>query len=204
MRRVLSLLLGLVLALLTGCFTCEAPFYLDAQVKQDARIEGLYRNEATGNSDGTSWSITRSNDFPGKYDVLINDGPETAKLTGTLFLLDKTLFLDLYPRSAPGARGGSGPGTVSELIRAFMYEPRHVVWKVELSDTATKYWFPAGNGVIAALRKAPELKGKPAKEPTIIPLPPSTSEAQKYLRKFANDPSVFNYPGQLIKQKKDA
>ena len=143
--------------------------------------------------------------FKGQYDVEVREGGESAVLLGTLFRLDQSLFLDLYPiKDSIEKASQSGAPSVMELIRSIMFEPRHVAWKVEITDKGLNYWFPAGNGVVAALSKAPELKGKPLRgtpeeQPTIT-LPASTKGAQKYLLRFAHDATVFNYKGQLIKK----
>ncbi len=205
-RNGIVVLLALASVFASGCFTCVAPFYEDAQVVQDSRIEGLHKNLGlTGNPDDTEWSIKPSVALKGKYDVDVHEGGSSAVLLGTLFRLDQFLFLDLYPiKDSNENASQGGPPSVMEIIRSIMYEPRHIAWKVEITDKGLNYWFPAGNGVVAALSKAPELKrkplrGTPEEQPTIT-LPASTKEAQKYLLRFAHDPMVFNYKGQLIKK----
>jgi len=203
MRRILLLLSFFAAALVTGCFTCEAPFYEDNQIVQDERIKGTYENAKDGKKDGSVWTFKLGIDFEGKYDVLVEDGAVSVELVGTLFRLEKQLFLDLYPLHDSGVRHvAGGAPTVSEVIRSTMYERRHVVWKVDVSDTGLTYWFPFGNGAAAAWQQAPELKPKNVEGPTL--LPPSTKEAQKYLRRFVGDAAVFNFKGELTKRKKDA
>ena len=204
MRRVILLLTLVATALLSGCFTCEAPFYEDSQIVQDARIEGTHDSSREGKKDESVWTIKRSMDFEGKYDVSVRDGAVSVELVGTLFRLDKQLFLDLYPLHDSGVRREAGVPTVSEAIRSTMYERRHVVWKVEITDAGLTYWFPYGNGAAAAWRQAPELKPASVEERQTIRLPPSTKEAQKYLRRFMGDASVFNYKGELLRRKKNA
>jgi hypothetical protein len=206
-RKIILGLLTLACIFVNGCFTCVAPFYEDGQIIQDSRIEGLHSNVGMASGpDDTEWLIKPSVEFKGKYDVEVREGRSSALLLGTLFRVDKFVFFDLYPiKDSPEDASQSGPPSVTELIRSIMYEPRHVAWKVEITDTSLNYWFPAGNGIVAALKQAPELKGKPVRgtleeQPTIT-LPASTKEAQKYLLRFAADPNVFNYKGQLIKKK---
>ena len=87
-----------------------------------------------------------------------------------------------------------------------MYEPRHIAWKVEITDNGISYRFPVGNGVVAALKQAPELREKPLHDTPegqqTITLPASTKEAQKYLLRFAPDATVYNYKGRLVEKKK--
>ena len=101
------------------------------------------------------------------------------------------------------ARGVSYAYDGTEALRGVMYKPLHVVWKVELSDDAVSYWFPYGNGVMAALRQAPELKTERTDRAERILLPGGPKEAQKYLLKFKDDASVFNYKGRLVRKKTD-
>ena len=204
MRPVLSLLSLLAVALLSGCFSCEAPFYEVTEIVQDARIEGTHDSSKDGSKDESVWTIKQSKDHKGKYDVSVKDGDVSVGLLGTLFRLDKQLFLDLYPLRDSGVRRNAETPTVSQVIRSAMYEPRHVVWKVELTDAGLTYWIPVGHGVAAVLRQAPELRPERVeerKERLAIPLPPSTKEAQKYLRRFMGDPSVFNYKSELLRRK---
>ena len=54
---------------------------------------------------------------------------------------------------------------------------------------------------MAALRQAPELKTDPVESAARILLPGPPKEAQKYLLKFKDDASVFNYKGRLVRKK---
>ena len=74
MRRIMLSLSLFASALLTGCFTCEAPFYEANQVVQDERLTGTYDNSQDGKKDGSIWTFQPSMDFKGKYDVFIKDG----------------------------------------------------------------------------------------------------------------------------------
>jgi hypothetical protein len=208
MHRPISLLVIAVVAL-TGCFTSTVPFYEDGQVVQDQRIEGTYDSSRDGKKDESVWDIepSKERDDHGKlqrrYSVTVRDGDVSIELLGTLFRLDKLLFLDLYPVRDCGMRDGGGVPTVSEVIRSAMYERRHVVWKVEFADTGLTIWFPTENGSARAVMLAPELKRARA-EGIEIALPASTREVQGYLRRFATNSSVFDYRGELVRRKKDA
>ena len=90
--------------------------------------------------------------------------------------------------------------TPSEIIHTFMYERRHVIWKVEVTDTNVTYYFPFADGTTVATAKAPALKRKSLGVGHILVLPESRVEAQSYLRQFADDTNVFNYRGQLLKK----
>lgn len=200
MRRNTLLLALMPAALLSGCFTCVVPFYLNTQIVQDARIEGRHDSTRDGKKDESVWTIAPNLDHKGKYQVFIEDGKASVELVGTLFRLDRQLFFDLYPVSDSGVRE-IPEGSVSQVIRLTMYDRRHVVWKVELTDAGLTYWFPYGNGAAAAWRQAPELKPLYLDESQSIRFQ-STKEAQKYLSRFAGDKSVFNFKGELIRQKK--
>ena len=184
---------------LAGCFTCESPFYEDAQITQDPRMEGFYENEVQGQKDECSWRITRNLDYPGKYELVIKDHSATVELLATLFRVETNLFLDLYPLTDSGVYTPGDVPTVSQFVRRALYEPHHAVCKVKVSDEGLKYWVPAGRGISAALQKAPELKPNVSRSGDCIKLPPSTKQAQTYLRRFADDASVFTAEGMLKK-----
>jgi hypothetical protein len=200
-RKLIPLVVTVTCVLLSGCFTREDAFYEDSQVVQ-APLQGAYRNimELTGHSDGgASWFIAPSMDYPGKYEFTIQESDVTVVLLGTFFSVGTNLFLDLYPLRDSGVYRVGGTATVTEAIRGAMFKPLHVAWKVQLTGDGLDYWFPYGNGVMAALRQAPELKAEPAQPPARVFLPGSPKEAQKYLMKFKDDASVFNYKGRLVK-----
>jgi hypothetical protein len=191
---------------LTGCFTSEQPFYEDSQIIQDARIEGLHESYSSmppdrngeGNKDGTTWWIGASPDRKGKYDVHVRDGQVSIQLIGTLFKVEEMMFLDLFPVRDSGVRNEIF--SISELMRLAFYSPRHVIWKVELSDTGFKYTMPTfKNGTFSAVRQAPELKPHVTAD-GILALPGPPKESQKYLQRFANDSTVFNFKGELRKK----
>jgi hypothetical protein len=92
-----------------------------------------------------------------------------------------------------------GAVSVTEVLHNFVYDARHVIWKVEISDTNVTYRFPSGSGAMAASKKAPELKLKGKNHGCVVLLAEPKIEAQKYLRQFAGDTEVFNYQGTLVK-----
>jgi hypothetical protein len=118
-------------------------------------------------------------------------------LVGTLFQVEKSMFLDLFPVTDSGVHAEAV--SVSEVIRNAFYARRHVVWKVELSDTGLKYSAPYKNGTSSAAKQAPELKTQFNKEGN-LELSGPAKESQKYLLRFADDPSVFNVAGELRKE----
>ena len=204
--HVIAIFLVLVAsALLSGCLISEAPFYEEKQIVQDSRIEGVFTNTGsqTGQprADGSVWYIEKKADAPGKYRVTLTDGDATVELVATLFRLEGTLFLDLFPIRDSGMNHVPGGVTATEFLHGVMFQPRHVVWKVEFSTNGVAYSFPAGNGAAAAAKKAPELQSKMNPDAAIILLPNSPKESQKYLIQFAKDSSVFNYRGELMRKK---
>ena len=195
---------------LTGCFTSVAPFYEESQIIQDARIEGRHENyihsppskTGEGSKEGSVWTIRASEGEGkrGKYDVHVRDKEVSIKLIGTLFKVEEMVFLDLYPVTDSGVRFAPEATSISEIMRLAFYSPRHVVWKVELSDIGIKYSLPSfKNGTFSAARQAPELSPH-VTEHGILVLPGPAKESQKYLLRFANDESVFNYKGELKKK----
>jgi hypothetical protein len=189
--------LGFALLLVSGCFTSEGPFYEEKQIAQDKRLEGSFENSSMDKKDGTSWDIWPDLDNEGKYHIRITDGPATIELLGTLFKLDGRLFMDLFPMSDSGVQHVGGVVTVSEAIHGIMFRPVHAVWKVELSTDGIAYSFPTGNGNMAALREAPELKAMYDTNRQVFLMPSSPKVSQKYLARFAMNTSVFNYKGEL-------
>jgi hypothetical protein len=192
-------LIGSFGLLLSGCFTCVAPFYEDNQVVQDKRVEGTHESSRNGKKDESIWTIQPSLDAMGKYDVSVRDGDVSIELIGTLFKLDGLLFLELYPIRDSGVRRADVP-TASQIIRSAMYERRHVVWRIEFTGTGLNFWVPSSNGSAVARRLAPELKASQGDDNFAVLLPPSTKEAQMYLRQFATNSSVFDYKCELLKK----
>jgi hypothetical protein len=211
MKKCITCALTGTLIISAGCFTSDGPVYEDSQVFQDKRIEGEFDNGAnfskgpSPKKDGSIWMIAASPEEKGKYEVWVKEGNAQIDLRGTLFRLGSVAFLDLYPLRDSGMyHVGGDPPTVTEIIHTTMFQRRHIIWKVELSDSEVTYWFPFGNGVTAALKKAPELKHKSDNDASLIILPESQKEAQSYLRQFATNSDVFNYKGQLIRKKQPA
>jgi hypothetical protein len=202
-QKLIPLVVTVSCVILSGCFTREDAFYEDSQVVQ-APVQGAYQNimDATGHTDGgASWFITPSVDHAGKYEFTIRESDVTVVLLGTFFRVGTNLFLDLYPLRDSGVYRVAGAATVTEAIRGAMFKPLHVVWKTELTGDSLSYSFPHGNGVVAALRQAPELKAEPAESAARIILSGSPKDAQKYLMRFKDDASVFNYKGRLVKRR---
>ncbi|MCX6924546.1 MAG: hypothetical protein NT154_15230, partial [Verrucomicrobia bacterium] len=108
------------------------------------------------------WFIAPSVAHPGKYEFTIRESDVTVVLLGTFFRVGTNLFLDLHPLRDSGVYRVGGTPTVTEAIRGAMFKPLHVAWKTELTGDGLSYSFPYGNGVMAALRQAPELKAEPA------------------------------------------
>jgi hypothetical protein len=114
------------------------------------------------------------------------------ELLGTLFRVGDMLFLDLCPTR------DSAMSSVSMTNHAILFPGRHFVWKVGLSTNGVAYSFPAvGDGVMAALKEAPELKDKLDRKLQALVFPDAPRDAQKYLLKFATNSEVFNYKGEM-------
>ena len=201
MRRLFLILLPVVI--LTSCFTSKSPLYEANQVVQDDRLSGIYTNLYDGKSgDRSTWTIKRSGDQGWRYDILIKDGVASIELAATLFRLDTNLWLDLYPLRDSGARHQADVPTASEIIHLAFFEAYHIAWKVEILDDQIAYYCPAsGGGAEKVLKEAPELKSRRYDNWTFIVLPDSPKEAQKYLRRFADDPEVFMFKGKLMRKK---
>jgi hypothetical protein len=201
-RVVTVCALGVALLLVNGCFTSEGPFYEEKQIVQDKRLEGSFENSSMDKKDGTSWDIWSDSDNEGKYHIRITDGPATIELLGTLFKLDGRVFMDLFPISDSGVYHVGGTATVSEAIHGVMFRPVHAVWKVEFSTNGVAYSFPTGNGNMAALREAPELKGLYDTNREVFLMPNAPKSSQRFLTRFATNTSVFNYKGELKRKPK--
>jgi len=203
--RFCQLALPLILpVLLTGCFTSVDPVFDDNQIVNDPRIEGHFTNQAQdGNALKSTWWVRPSVDFQKHYEVWVTDGPATIELIGTLFRLDKSLYLDLYPMHDSGQwHKPSEPQTESEMLHSVVFDPRHLIWKVEISDSSISYAVPTRNGVGQAVGLLPELRTsvRAAGELAIILLPKSKKDAQECLRKFGDNPKIFDWKGKLIKK----
>lgn len=196
-RLATLVVLGFAVILFSGCFTSESPFYEEKQIVQDDRIIGTYEDR----QDQSSWYVVRSQDAPGKYRLLLTDGGNAqSELVGTLFRLDNILYLDLFPLSDSGMRhDAGGPPTVSELVHLTLYERRHLVVKIELSDTNCVFWIPSRKGIAEAAELAPELKMKPGAVGPVMTFLGSTTNAQAYLHKFGTNSKVFDQKGQMKK-----
>jgi len=176
----------------------EGPFYEDSQLIQDKRIEGTFDD---GKGDEVKWTVSRNKDSK-RYTIQLTDGDSKPELTGALFRLGDTLFLDLFPLKESAAKRvpGGAPST-SEILRVIMAEKKHFVMKVEFTEDGVSFWYPAGNSVAFASMKAPELKVKVIGEMGVLIFPNSPKESQKYLLRFAKDAAVFSSKGHLIRKK---
>jgi hypothetical protein len=195
------LLLFVTAICLSGCFRSQSPFYENEQIVQDDRIVGTYEDRPSE----STWWVSRSQDFPGKYQLLLKDDNATAELVGTLFRLNDILYLDIFPIKDSGMRPDpGGPPTTSELVHSILYQPQHLVWKVELSETNFVFWSPSKRGISQALKIAPELKPKSGSmaETLTLQLPDSTKDSQVYLRRFGTNTMIFDNRGQMAKTMK--
>ena len=195
-----ALLFAIFAILLSGCFTSESPFYETNQIVQDDRLNGTYEDR----QEGSSWFVTRSEDAVGKYRLILIDGIDArSELIGTLFRLDNILYMDIFPLSDSAMRSGAGgPPTVSQLVHLTLYERRHLVMKVELSDTNFVFSTPSQKGIAQAAKLAPELKMKSGAVGPTMTLPTVTKETQAYLRKFGTNSMVFDQQGKMTKSAK--
>ena len=194
--------------LVGGCFTSEDAIYDDEQVVDDPRIEGPYLNH---NQDGkamqSTWWVRRNENAqfgPHRYEVQVKDGPASMMLIGALFRLNSGLYFDLYPWEDSGVWHKPGEVTESELLHSAVFRPRHVIWKVEITDSEIVYHAPAGNGVFAASKRSSKVMVTPKRDNSFsaIVLPRPKKEAQEYLEEIGDDPSIYNYKGKLVKQPK--
>jgi hypothetical protein len=111
--------------------------------------------------------------------------------------------MDIFPLSDSGMRhDAGGPPTVSELLHLTLYERRHLVMKVELSETNFVFWIPSSKGIAAAAKLSPELKVRPGAVGPVITFAGSTKETQAYLCKFGTNSIVFDQKGQMTKSGK--
>jgi hypothetical protein len=182
-----------------SCIVSNGPFYENDQIVQDDRIDGTYENQTSwGAKDGSVWIFQRSSEEKSKYRILVEDKGSKVELLGTFFQIDNDLYLDLFPIRDSGMRNMSGGApTASELLHITLFDPRHAILRVDLSDKELSYSFP-----MESIRKAmqlPELKVKRIGDFGVLVLPESAIESQKYLRKFGKDKSFFDYKSKMIK-----
>jgi hypothetical protein len=188
-----------------GCFTSEEAIYDDDQVLSDPRIEGHYVNhDQEGKAMQSTWSIRPSEHpqfGPRRYEVRVKDGPASLMLIGALFRLKSGLYFDVYPWEDSGTWNKPGEVTESQLLHGALFRPRHVIWKVDVSDSAIGYATPAGNGVFAASRRSSSVTVTPKLQNSlsVVVLPRSKNEAQEYLEEIGDDGAIYNYRGKLVK-----
>jgi hypothetical protein len=202
--RFYQLVLLLILPLLlTGCLTSVDPVFDDDQIVNDPHIEGHFSNQdKDGQPLKSKWHIQQMIDSPTHYHVWVEDGPASLELVATLFRLDKALYLDLYPIGDSGQwHKPSEPQTESEMLHSVVFDARHLIWKVEISDASISYAVPTRNGVGQAVGLVPELRTsvRAVGELAIILLPKSKKEAQECLKKFGENPKIFDWNGKLMK-----
>ena len=192
--RLLTTLLGC--SFLTGCLVSKEPFYLNDQIELDHKIEGFYPNK----QDESTLLIRPSMDYDEHYDIVVQDGKQvTISLVGTLFAFNNVHYLDLFYNSDTGIRhDAASPPTVSAVIRYLMFEPYHLLLRVELADDSLTFWCPSRKSITEAIKSDSNIKMKRGGD-TILFDEPTDVVQRKLIALFSNG-NFFDHASNMVKQ----
>ena len=201
MKPIPILLLLLAPFLLAGCLQSPNPFYTDADVFQDDRFLGDYRDAESKRG----YLIQRDMDNRGRYMVRHLDGPKEhafyeSRFVGTLFRVGNKTFLDLYPVRDSGVYHVPGsPPTECEILRGLAYQPLHFIVRVTITDQGTAFsGLTTPNQFRALLQRDASLR-QFASDEGLRPLNLPTLDLRKMLTKIAATDDVFPAPTEFKK-----
>jgi hypothetical protein len=200
------LLIGLMFFLLTGCFVKSLhPFYEADNVIFKKEFLGTWSAE-----DSSTWKIEQSMkpnglfkpQVPGNaYLITYTDKKGTAQFSVHLFKIGARLFLDFYPEEVE---------SVNDLMASHLV-PAHTVARVDLmQDKMVIQWYNEEwliglfrqNKIRIAHEKVPLEAGKTGDDNYQVVLTASTSELQKFMLKYSDDPNAFKGDYTSILRKK--
>jgi hypothetical protein len=179
----------LACVLLSGCLTSPNAFYTEADIIQDDRILGDYREQNA--EDGTL--IQRITDQKGRYRVRSFEGEQGKywiSFVGTLFKVGDKTFLDLYPTSDSSFNhvGGTPPGGI-EILHRLVYQPLHLVARVDFSDAGVAFSVPQQAQLATLVQRDPALRQFVRGESLQLQL--KTPELRKLLEKHGASDDIF-------------
>jgi len=197
MKSTSILLLLAAAFLLSGCLTSPNPFYTEADITHDDRLLGDYRDPKTQEG----FMIRRDMDHQGRYMVRSNEGEHGQywiTFIGTLFKVGDKTFLDLYPSSDSSFYqiGGTPPGS-TEILHGLVYQPLHLVARVDFTDAGVGFSVPQRNQLGALLQRDASLRQFLRGETLLLQM--QTPELRKLLEKHGASDDVFPKPEKFQK-----
>lgn len=193
MKTKLIILIALVAITMSSCLVKSLhPFYNDKDV--------IFKPELIGNwlgKDSTSWVISQRKTYAGltkdkpmnSYDIVYTDKNGISKFVAHLFSVDNHLYLDFYLPEAEGS-----DLAVMHLI------PAHTLARVELAKNQISIkWYNEEwlmklfkeNRIRIAHEKIPYDLDKNDTDDFQVILTAPTTELQKFISKYGNDPAAF-------------
>jgi hypothetical protein len=190
---------------LSGCLTCEEPFYKDEDLFQDDRIVGTYSSQSK--EDPESYCVVQERPVgtarKGHYLIVFHEGT-TASISfdAALFKVGTKSFLDLTLAAQSGSvrNPGGPPGTI-EILSAILPKPYHLLVSVKLTEKGLGCSFTKRGNLIALFNAAharwEQIEWEGA---DIARLKMKTPEARKLLEHALTD-AVFPTPTNFAKAK---
>ena len=197
--KMLSLVLLEVSFLLSGCLTSPNPFYAEADITQDDRLLGDYRDPESQEG----FLIKDDQDRRGRYLVQCVEGASgshSITFTGTLFNLGGRTFLDLLPISDSSFNhiGGTPPGPV-EIMHGLTFQPLHLVARVDLTENGVGFSVPKRQELGVLIQRDPSLRQFIRVDTLLLPM--QTPELRKLLERHGAGDGVFPKPAKFQKPK---
>lgn len=186
--------------LLSGCLTSTNPFYADADIFQDERILGDYREPPTADGFQEGFVVEPNNDQAGRYRLRYTENRYWMTFTATLFRVSGNTFLDIYPESDSGVyRDPGGPPTGTQILRGLTYQRLHLVARITMSDEGVGFSVVQRKELGVLVGRDPSLRQFARGESLLLPM--ATTDLRKLLEKIGGDETVFPKPQKLQKPK---
>lgn len=198
LRRLLLLLATGFL--LSGCLTSPNPFYADADIVQDERILGDYREPPTAGGFQEGFVVEPNDDQVGRYRVRYTESSYWMTFAATLFRVGGNTFLDIYPESDSGvSRDPGGPPTGTQILRGLTYQRLHLVLRITISDQGVGFSVVRRKELDVLIGRDPSLRQYGRGESLLLPM--ATPDLRKLLEKIGGDGTVFPKALKLQKPK---
>ena len=189
MRSLKAIVLSFVLCL-NGCLTSPNPFFASICIIEDSNLVGSFYDR----QEEITWTVSPSGEEKGRYDVQLQDHEATSHFRGTLFRIDDVTYLDMASIGEIAVHVDRSPSgevpTVSQRMKQFFRNGRHLVFRVSMTATETTIWgaFP---DVLSRLPKE-EFGPPPLKRTSYaVYLDRPTKELREILRKYGTGKILF-------------
>ena len=190
---------------LSGCLTCEEPFYQDGDLIQDDRIVGEYSTWPKEDPE-CSLVVKRQSSGTaekGKYLVTVQEGKDASISFGAaLFKYGTNTFMDLMFSSQSGeSRNPGGPPGTVEFLRAMLPKPHHLLVRVKLTEEGLGFSVTKRDSLITLFNAARVQWERVEWEGAdIARLKMKTPEVRKLLERALSE-GIFPTPTNLAKAK---